>query len=176
MRSLASQVIPWFIPGVGATLVVSWLIRRRVADLLRISPGLAVVLLVSFGGIVSATLTPLNGTLDGAARIHGCDFSRVGLPSLDALRHVNGTSLNVLLFIPLGIGLGLFPRSTRKAWLIGAACAFPFVIETVQLLVAPLDRACESGDVVDNVLGLVIGLGLGTVAGWMGSRRATAPR
>ncbi len=49
-----------------------------------------------------------------------------------------------------------------------AAIALPFAIETIQLLLPVLDRACESADVVDNLTGLVIGLGGGVVAGWLG--------
>ena len=34
----------------------------------------------------------------------------------------------------------------------------PFLIEAVQLVATPLGRVCQSGDVVDNLTGLVIGL------------------
>jgi len=44
------------------------------------------------------------------------------------------------------------------------AIALPFAIETTQLLVPWLHGACQSADIVDNVAGFVLGLGIGTVA------------
>jgi hypothetical protein len=69
------------------------------------------------------------------------------------------------MFVPLRAAIGLVPRSRRKAAIVIAAIALPFGIETIQLLVPALDRACESADVVDNLTGLAIGLGGGVVAG-----------
>jgi hypothetical protein len=37
------------------------------------------------------------------------------------------------------------------------------LIEATQLMVPVLGRACESGDVVDNMLGLVLGLTTGGI-------------
>jgi hypothetical protein len=67
-----------------------------------------------------------------------------------------------------GVAIGLFPRSRRTAAVVIAAIALPFAIETIQLLLPVLDRACESADVVDNLSGLGIGIGGGVVAGWLG--------
>jgi glycopeptide antibiotics resistance protein len=86
---------------------------------------------------------------------------------MDELR-TNGDALgNILMFIPLGVTISLVPGSRRKAAIVVAAIALPFAIETIQLLLPALDRACESADVVDNLTGLVIGLGGGSVAGWL---------
>jgi glycopeptide antibiotics resistance protein len=72
------------------------------------------------------------------------------------------------MFIPLGATIGLVPRSRRMAVVLIAAIALPFAIETAQLLLPVLDRACESADVVDNLTGLFIGLSGGVVAGRIG--------
>jgi VanZ family protein len=66
------------------------------------------------------------------------------------------------------VAIGLFPRSRRTAAVVIAAIALPFAIETIQLLLPVLDRACESADVVDNLTGLVLGLGGGVVAARLG--------
>ncbi len=66
-------------------------------------------------------------------------------------------------FIPLGFAIALVPRSCRKAVVLAAAVALPFVIETTQLVVVALDRACQSADVVDNLTGLLVGLVAGAV-------------
>ena len=69
------------------------------------------------------------------------------------------------MFIPLGAAIGLVPGSRRKAVLVTGAIALPFAIEATQLLVPWLDRACESADVVDNLMGLALGLVAGVIAG-----------
>ena len=47
--------------------------------------------------------------------------------------------------------------------LIGLA-AYSLMIELVQLELARIDRACDVTDLVDNVVGAVIGFALGLVA------------
>jgi uncharacterized membrane protein len=44
------------------------------------------------------------------------------------------------------------------------AIASPFVIEAVQLSVPVLGRNCVLADIVNNLLGLVVGFGLGSIA------------
>jgi len=70
----------------------------------------------------------------------------------------NDSLLNVVFFVPLGVVIGLAPRTTRKVALILAAGLLPFVIESTQLLVPALARSCESADVFDNLTGLAVGL------------------
>ena len=122
---------------------------------------------VGFGMIVSATLTPLRGQLNFAVVGGTCDLSRIGLAPLNELLHIDDTSLNILLFIPLGIAIGLVEGPRRKAVLIVVAIAVPFVIETTQLLVPALERGCQSADVFDNLTGLAVGLGLGALGRWV---------
>jgi glycopeptide antibiotics resistance protein len=80
---------------------------------------------------------------------------------------------NVLLFIPLGAAIAFVPRSRRKVLLVAGGLTVPFVIEGLQLLVPALGRGCESADVFDNLLGLVIGLVLGAVTAWLLRDRRT---
>ncbi len=77
---------------------------------------------------------------------------------------MNDTSLNYVLFIQLGVPLGLLPRSRRALGLVIVAFALPWAIEATQLLVPVLGRGCQSADVVDNSLGLLLGLGVTMVA------------
>jgi len=170
MRLLES-LLPWFFPGVTISLVVGLVTSGVVGRSLGVSRIVALALILSLGIILSATLTPLRWAIDfGAAGTGACNFSRIGLAPLGELLRFDDTSLNVLLFIPLGVTIGLVPRSRRKAAIVAAAIALPFAIETVQLLVPWLDRGCESADVVDNLTGLFVGLAAGSVAG-----RAAAP-
>ena len=93
----------------------------------------------------------------------------------DLLR-LDEASLNVLLFVPLGVSIALLPRSRLKAAIVVVAIALPFAIEAAQLVVLWLDRACESADVVDNLTGLAIGLGGGIVARRLAAGPGSRPR
>ena len=50
------------------------------------------------------------------------------------------------------------------AFAVVGAALLPLTIESIQLAATPLGRACQGGDVVDNLLGLALGL----AAGWTG--------
>jgi len=157
--------IPWFLPGIVVSLVLASLLMAPVQRMFRSGPLLSWSLVVSLGVIVSATLSPSREAIDfGAVGTGFCDLSRVGLAPLRELLRLNDTSLNVLLFVPLGVSIALLPRSRLKAVIVVGAIALPFAIEATQLLVPWLDRACQSADVVDNLTGLAIGLAGGIVA------------
>ncbi len=129
---------------------------------LGVSPPIGWLILVGFGVIVSATLTPQREALEfAAAGPSSCNFGRLGPAELSAYLVRGETAGNVLMFIPLGVAIALLPRSRGQAGLIVAATALPSAIEMAQLLVPALDRACESGDVVDNLMGLAVGLAVG---------------
>jgi len=162
---LGAAAFPWFVPGVAVSVAVSLAVGGRVSRALGTCPGVAWTLLISLGIILSATLTPVREALDlGAVGAGTCDLSRVALPPLARLLAVNDTSLNVLLFFPLGVSIAFIPRPSRRGFVALAAMALPFAIEATQLLVPWLDRTCQSADIVDNVMGLVLGLGAGMVA------------
>jgi glycopeptide antibiotics resistance protein len=132
----------------------------------------AFVLILSLGVIVSATLTPQSEALAfGAQGSSSCNLSRLELAPLDELLAVNETSLNVLLFVPLGAAIALLPSTRIELVLAVAAIALPFAIEATQLLVPLLDRGCESADVIDNLTGLAVGFAGGVLAGWVARGR-----
>ena len=158
--------IPWLLPGFAASLVVAFLLRGPVQWMLRTGPFLSWSLIVSLGIILSATLTPSREAIDfGAVATRACDLSRIRLATVRELLGLGDTSLNVLMFVPLGAVIGLLPRSGRKAAIVVGAIVLPFAIEATQLLVTRLDRACQGADVIDNLTGLAVGLGIGTVTG-----------
>jgi hypothetical protein len=156
--------LPLLGPGVVLALVLGTLACGRVARWLGVRRPVAWVLLVSAGVILAATMTPLSAGL-GADLAHpgSCDLSRIGLAPIEDLRLHSDVLGNIVMFFPLGFAIALVPRSRRKAALLGAAFAFPFLIEATQLVAVSLNRACESADVVDNLTGLVLGLAAGAV-------------
>lgn len=176
MRLGETLDLPWLLPGAAIALVVSLVASGAVGRTLQVARPVAWLTVLSLGVILGATMTPQwEAIAYGAQGSSSCDFSRIGLAPLRELLRFNEASLNVLMFIPLGVAIGLFPRSRRTAAVVIAAIALPFVIETVQLLLPVLDRACESADVVDNLSGLVLGLGGGVVAGLLARSRARRP-
>jgi glycopeptide antibiotics resistance protein len=171
-----SPGLPWFLPGAAIALLVSLAVSGAVCRALRVRRPVAWAMVLSLGVILAATMTPQWEALAfGAQGPSSCDFSRIGLAPLSELLRFGDTSGNVLMFIPLGVTIALVPRSRRKVVVLIAAIALPFAIETAQLLLPVLDRACESADVVDNLTGLVVGLGGGVVAGWFARSRARRP-
>lgn len=161
-----SDSVPWFLPGILASVAISLVANGRVAATLAVPRAIATAGIVSLGIISSATLSPLRAAIESGATSSGsCDLSRVGLASLAELMAVssNDTLLNVALFFPLGLVIGLAPRSGHKTALILACIPLPFLIETTQLLVPSLARACESADVFDNLTGLALGLAAGSI-------------
>ena len=162
-----------FLPGVAASLAVGALSSGRVARALGGPRGLAFGLVLFAGIIASATLTPFTGAATRAEHPGTCDLSRMGLAPLGDLLRPGDVSGNVLLFIPLGVCLALLPRSRSKAILIAAAVAYPFAIEGTQLFAPMLSRQCESADIVDNLTGLIAGLALGSLAGWLPAHMPT---
>ena len=170
-------MFPWFVPGVVLAIVIGVVAARPVARALSTRPAVAWLLVASLGIAVAATLTPTDRALaDGAISAGACDLARIGLAPVDELLVISDTSLNVLLFVPLGLAIGLLPPSRRRTILAAAALVLPFVIEATQLLVPALDRICQSADVFDNLTGLAIGLVGGVVAGRVGTMAGPAHR
>jgi len=106
--------IPWLLPGLGvsvvAAIIIGWVLERA----LRAGPLLSWALVVSLRVIVSATLTPSRAAIDsGGSGIRGCDYSRIGLAPIHEILQFGDRGLNVLLFIPLGVAIGLLPGSRR---------------------------------------------------------------
>lgn len=163
------QPFPWFWPGVGAALLAASMSAGPVARRLRTGPVHAWLLLMSLAGILVLTLTPgFEGLAPGAAR--SCDLTSVAGPTLRAMRSINEVSLNVALFVPLGVLVGAMDRSPGKAALLLGSVALPFAVEGIQFLVPVLGRTCQLGDVESNLTGLVAGFLVGSTAGFLRAR------
>ena len=152
-------------PGIVLSLAVSFLAFVPLSRALAISKAHGFVLVLSLGLILAATITPSReALLFGAQGSGSCDVSRFGLLSWWELRHIDDASLNILLFVPFGIALGLCPPSRARSALVAAALITPIAIELIQLTAVSLGRECQSSDVIDNLTGLLLGLLLGVLA------------
>ena len=132
---------------------------------------MAWLLLANIGVILAVTLTPRSlGLESSTGSIANCDLSRIGPASLATYLSFNDPILNILVFIPLGVLIGQLDRRQHRGLLVAAAAMLPLGIELFQALVVPLGRACQGGDVFDNLAGLLVGLAIG--GAWRRARRA----
>ncbi len=67
---------------------------------------------------------------------------------------------NTLLFVPAGAAAWLWRTPQQRIAALGVVLAMPPIIETGQLLMRWLHRACQYGDIANNILGAVIGFSL----------------
>ncbi len=170
MVDYTTGVLPWFVPAVALSMTIALFACRPLATLLAVRRVVAWAILVGFGVIVSATLTPLHGSFNfDAVATSTCDLSRIGPASIAQLLQLDDASLNVALFIPLGIAVGLIQALGLRTALIFASTALPFGIETIQLLAPILARGCQSADIVDNLTGLIVGIVVGMGLRFVGS-------
>jgi hypothetical protein len=150
--------LPLFWPAAGLVLVFAaglagWLGRALVT-----SRSSAFLLLASLGVILAATITPSISAFVPIDRPGGCILGQFDPPPLSLLLYPNETSLNVALFVPLGIACGLLRRWWQVAVTSALAVGFPFGIEMIQFEVPPLGRVCSTADVAANLTGLTVGL------------------
>lgn len=155
---------PGFLPGVAVAFLLSMVAADPLGRSLGVRNGAAASLIVGTAIILAATLTPSPEALLGKAGTGPCDLTRF-TPALPQLLSITDASLNIYLFSPLGVAIALLPRSRRKAAIVAAAVALPFAIEVIQGSATALGRACQSGDIADNLTGLLIGFGLGSGIG-----------
>jgi hypothetical protein len=148
-----------FGPGLVVALAVSILTSGPASRALRTSRLHAGAVVMGIGLVLAATVTPSReALLFGAVGSGTCDMTRLGIPSWWELRHIDDATLNILLYVPLGIAIGLCPPSRARSLVLVLAFALPITVELIQLVVLPLGRECQSSDVIDNVIGLVAGI------------------
>lgn len=122
--------------------------------------------------IALVTLTPLGGidlAVPAETRSETCSLDYGG-PAPDGFWILSGGQrlLNTALFVPAGALLVLAAARWRIGWVVAPAGllwlgGYSLAIELVQLEVARIDRACDVTDLVDNVVGALIGFGAGLV-------------
>jgi glycopeptide antibiotics resistance protein len=144
-------------------------LRRRLGTV----TGTALALLLwSLVVIALITLIPATGTpgwVPAETRMTTCSTDYGG-PAPEGFWIFDGTQrlLNTVVFIPSGALLVLAAARWRSAWLtvplgLGGLAAYSAAIEKTQLELARIDRACDVTDIIDNVTGAVVGVGIGIV-------------
>lgn len=127
----------------------------------------------SLAVIASITLIPANGApgiVSAEGRLTTCSWD-IGGPAPDGFWIFAGGQrmLNTVVFVPAGallvLALARWPRVAVVGVPVGLAllAAYSLGIEYTQLALARIDRACDITDVIDNVTGAALGVGLGIV-------------
>lgn len=154
----------------GICLVLALVLRPRVGAFAAFSIGGLVWTLTV---IASITLIPANGApgiVYAEDRLTTCSWD-IGGPAPDGFWIFAGGQrmLNTVVFVPAGVllvlALARWPRVAVVGVPVGLAllAAYSAAIEYTQLVLARIDRACDVTDVVDNVTGAVVGVGIGIV-------------
>lgn len=101
----------------------------------------------------------------------GAPVAPVRGPQARGFGVLGDTSRDVILLVPLGLAIGLLDPSPATARVLVAVLALPLAIEAIRSLLPMLGRGFQSRDVVDNLLGLGIGLAFRRVCGGEGSTK-----
>jgi hypothetical protein len=169
------ETLAWFVPSTLLATLLSLVAAKPLARRLGTRPFLAGLLVFSVGAVLAATITPSAGAFEVGAPAGGtCDLGRIRLASIQDLRSINETSLNIALFVPLGLVVGFLPAADLKRWLLAAAIALPFAIEGLQLVAPALGRSCQAADVIDNLTGVMVGETVGFAILWLVMRATRA--
>ena len=153
----ALHALPWFLPVIVLTAVTAAVVSVPVGRLIRSPAWVVFVVIGSLGLIAAITLTP-TPTAIFAPPVSTCLVDRLRPPHLSQLTSPNEISLNVALFVPLGVACALIRRWGQVV--VAAFLAFwvPFGVEAVQYEFPELRRVCSTSDIMANLTGLAIGL------------------
>jgi hypothetical protein len=153
--------VPLFWPAAVLALACAAGLAGVTARLVDTSAWSAFLLFGSLGVILAATVTPSVAAFVPVDRDGGCVLHQFALPAFSKLLYPNETSLNVVLFMPLGLACGLMRRWSLVSLTAVLAAGLPFAIEIAQYAVPSLGRVCSTADVADNLSGLAAGLLVG---------------
>lgn len=158
----------WALPafGVGAVIaaVVYPILALRFGVRRYVMFGWLLALLL----VLALTLTPQSNAHLGAG-MKACWMTIQGPIGFSSYGDASQRSLNVLLFVPLGLFTALMPRRHLAALCL-LGLALPAVVEALQYQIPSLARQCAVVDVVDNETGFVLGVATGLALRWLRHR------
>ena len=150
------RAVPWLLGSIPVAVITGLLVGHVARRSTRLTPAVGSGLIAaSLIVIMVATLSPpFTGYLYGE-RTHPCSISSFR-PTL-SWWHPDSRALNVWLFAPLGVGVAL---QVKRWQVLAAALTLSPLIEILQHYLPFTLRVCDSQDVADNWLGLLIGFGV----------------
>ena len=155
------EAVPWAIPLVVASVVIALVVGFSLQRTRGRSAWLLAALIVSAALVIALTLTPNAGVEESSLVDPRSDRGPWGyLRQPEYWLHLDSRTLNVALFIPLGLTLGLLARGAARWVILGFGLVLPWLVEGLQV-VLPFDRDPQSIDLADNSTGVLIGFALG---------------
>ena len=161
-------MLPWAVWAVLVAGAVAVLAARPLGDWLESSPLVGALLVFGLGIVMAVTLTPVNPQGTSSWRSMGS-----GAPLVPDWV-VSDRFANLLLFVPLGLAVGLVGRPGARRWLVAGALLLPFAVEGLQAVATVLNRGPQWQDVLDNVLGVLAGLAIAWAIRVRSQRRVPA--
>lgn len=157
------QAVPWAIPLVATSAVVALITALVLQKTRRAGAWLVAALIVSAALVVGITLTPNAGIEDGSLVDPRFDRGPWGyLRQPEYWLYLDSRTLNVALFIPLGLTIGLLARG-RSRWIaLAVGLMLPWIIEGLQSAL-PFNRDSQAIDLADNTTGFLIGFASGLI-------------
>lgn len=155
----AVEMTPWARGGLVIAVVLGLVFAYPVAQLLRSNPVVVGLLITVLLAVLVFTLTP-HPRVYGSADVCLMTLTR---PSRADLVEPTDISLNLLLFLPVGVLVMLLRPLAVMIGFILFALLLPVIIEYTQYAIGRLGRTCSLYDIATNELGLIIGLAIGVV-------------
>lgn len=125
--------------------------------------------------ILALTLTPSSYALSMEPDVLMTRNWVWDLPDMSAFFSVNWQSMNLLMFIPIGVTSALFAWRKNIAVFATVAYATSVIVELTQYLVVPLARPqFNSATVVIGWIGITLGIAAGLIIRTMLKRSAAA--
>ncbi len=167
VRDWLLELVPsWFPPGlpgwwpalalgIALAVLIAVLAGPRLRlDRWRVALWVSSLLLVP---AATWTIPKHDGTL--AATLRWCTQGEIPRPSMLTQGASQEIVSNVLLTMPAGAAVVLWPIGARRLAALCVALAVSPTIEAVQLIPV-LQRGCQAGDVVNNSVGVILGFAL----------------
>ena len=161
---------PWAIPLVAASSVAAVVVALVLQKTRGAGAWLVAALIVSGALVVALTLTPNAGIEDSYFVDPRFDRGPWGyLRQPEYWLHLDSRTLNVALFIPLGLTLGLLARGAARWVILGLGLVLPWLVEGLQAML-PFNRDSQAIDLADNTTGFLIGFAWGLIIAMVSTR------
>ena len=158
---VTNEAVPWAIPLVAASSVAAVVVALVLQKTRGAGAWLVAALIVSGALVVALTLTPNAGIEESSFVDPRFDRGPWGyLRQPEYWLHLDSRTLNVALFLPLGLTLGLLARGAARWAILAFGFALPWIVEGLQA-VLPFDRDPQSIDLADNTTGFLVGYLIG---------------
>ncbi|MCT1552158.1 VanZ family protein [Brevibacterium casei] len=162
------HALPYALPAFGIGLAIAFVVATHLARRLGERRVPIFCWLSSLALVASLTLTPSGHARSAEAALPSSGVWIWALPNLGAFAGVNWQSMNLLMFLPLGIACGLLTRRSTIAWGTVAAFAVSVLVELIQYAAPVLARSqFNSATVLIGWMGIIGGLTVTLILRWL---------